>query len=239
MAAIITMDNLGYNFGDGWVLHDLTLSIEAGDFVAVIGANGAGKSTLLRLLAHILRPTIGYITLYGKPLNEFKEWGKVGYVPQNPGRQQRSFPISVREVVALGRLDGRSIFQRYSEEDEAAVDDILRRFTLTELERRKIGDLSGGQQQRVFLARAMVNNPAVLLLDEPATGVDPDAKIELYKMLGDLNKKEGKTIVMVSHDLELASQYARNALCLDHGVCFWGDVKAALTHRHKHGYFYR
>ena len=85
----------------------------------------------------------------------------------------------------------------------------------------------------------MVNNPDLLLLDEPATGVDPDAKVELYQMLGNLNAREGKTIVMVSHDLELASQYAKKALCLDRSVCFWGGVQEALTHRHKHGYFYR
>lgn len=239
MASIIKIENLGYDFGEGWVLHNLNLQIDSGDFVAVIGANGAGKSTLLRLIAHILRPTEGYITMYGRPLNEFKDWGKVGYVPQNPGRQQRTFPISVREVVSLGRLDGRSLFQRFNATDEAAVDDIMQRFALTDLAKRKIGDLSGGQQQRVFLARAMVNDPELLLLDEPATGVDPDAKVELYRMLGDLNRLDGKTIIMVSHDLELASQYAKKALCLDQGICFWGDVKEALTHRHKHGYFYR
>lgn len=239
MAAIITIEHLGYDFGEGPVLADLNLNIEAGDFVAVIGANGAGKSTLLRLLAHILRPTTGYITLFGQPLNEFKNWQKVGYVPQNPGRQQRSFPISVREVVALGRLDGRSLMQRFTAADAKAVDTIIEQFSLQELAKRKIGDLSGGQQQRVFLARAMVNNPDLLLLDEPATGVDPDAKVELYQMLGNLNAREGKTIVMVSHDLELASQYAKKALCLDRSVCFWGGVQEALTHRHKHGYFYR
>ena len=239
MAAIITTEHLGYDFGEGPVLVDLNVNIEEGDFVAVIGANGAGKSTLLRLLAHILHPTTGFITLYGKPLNEFRDWQRIGYVPQNPGRQQRSFPISVREVVALGRLDGRSLLQRFNDEDKKAVDTIIRQFSLENLAKRKIGDLSGGQQQRVFIARAMVNNPELLLLDEPATGVDPDAKIELYKMLGDLNKNEGKTIVMVSHDLELASQYAKNALCLDKSLCFWGNVHEALTHRHKHGYFYR
>ncbi len=239
MAAIITTEHLGCDFGEGPVLIDLNLNIEAGDFVAVIGANGAGKSTLLRLLAHILTPTSGFITLYDQPLNEFKDWRRVGYVPQNPGRQQKSFPISVREVVALGRLDGRSLLQRFNAKDDQAVEKIIRQFSLQELAARKIGDLSGGQQQRVFLARAMVNDPDLLLLDEPATGVDPDAKVELYQMLGNLNRREGKTIVMVSHDLELASRYAKNALCLDHSLCFWGGVKEALTHRHKHGYFYR
>ncbi|MEG0971056.1 MAG: metal ABC transporter ATP-binding protein, partial [Acidaminococcaceae bacterium] len=166
-------------------------------------------------------------------------WQKVGYVPQNPARQQKSFPISVEEVVSLGRLDGRSLFQRYTAEDRAAVRDIMERFNLMDLAKKKIGELSGGQQQRVFIARAMVNAPELLLLDEPATGVDPDAKEELYRLLGELNTKQGITIVMVSHDLELAAQVAKKALCLDHGICFWGNVQEALSHRHKHGYFYR
>lgn len=238
MEEIIRVDHLGYNYGDGWILHDLSLLVEKGDFVAVIGANGAGKSTLLRLVANILVPTVGEIYLYKQPLRLFKGWQRIGYVPQNPAKQQKAFPISVEEVVSLGRLDGKGIFKRYNAEDKAAVQDIMERFNLVALAKRKIGELSGGQQQRVFLARAMVNNPELLLLDEPATGVDPDAKVELYQLLGDLNRS-GITIVMVSHDLELAAQVAKKALCLDHGICFWGNVADALSHRHKHGYFYR
>ena len=215
MKTVIEIEKLGYSYGEGWILNDLSLKIEQGDFVAVIGPNGAGKSTLLRLLAGILKPA------------------------QNPARQHRAFPISVREVVSLGRLSGGSMFQHYTHEDKAAVDDIIERFSLKELAHRKIGELSGGQQQRVYLARAMVRSPQLLLLDEPATGVDPDAKEELYTMLGEINRGQGVTIVMVSHDLELAVKVCKNALCLDHNICFWGDVHQALVHRHKHGYFYR
>ena len=213
--------------------------IEQGDFVAVIGPNGAGKSTLLRLLAGILKPAQGRIAIFGQDRENFTAWDKIGYVPQNPARQHRAFPISVREVVSLGRLSGGSMFQHYTHEDKAAVDDIIERFSLKELAHRKIGELSGGQQQRVYLARAMVRSPQLLLLDEPATGVDPDAKEELYTMLGEINRGQGVTIVMVSHDLELAVKVCKNALCLDHNICFWGDVHQALVHRHKHGYFYR
>lgn len=239
MEKIITIDKLGYDYGEGWILHKLSLEITKGDFVAVIGPNGAGKSTLLRLIAGILQPTSGQISMYGQPLDEFKDWSKVGFVPQNPARQHKAFPISVKEVIALGRLDSGKLWQRYTAEDKRAVNDIIERFHLKDLEHRRIGDLSGGQQQRVFLARAMVKNPELLLLDEPATGVDPDAKQELYQLLGEINKEHGITIIMVSHDLELAVKVARNALCLDRHICFWGDVHEALSHRHKHGYFYR
>lgn len=239
MENIIKINKLGYNYGEGWILHDLSVEISQGDFVAVIGPNGAGKSTLLRLLAGILQPTSGEIELYGTPLPQFKAWEKIGYVPQNPAKQHRDFPISVKEVLGLGLLCGSNMFQKISRAGKARVETMLERFYLQELAHRKIGELSGGQQQRVFLARAMVRQPELLLLDEPATGVDPDAKIELYRMLRDINRELGVTIVMVSHDLELAAEVAHNALCLDHDVCFWGDVQQALVHRHKHGYFYR
>ena len=131
-------------------LKNILAKIEQGDFVAVIGPNGAGKSTLLRLLAGILKPAQGRIAIFGQDRENFTAWDKIGYVPQNPARQHRAFPISVREVVSLGRLSGGSMFQHYTHEDKAAVDDIIERFSLKELAHRKIGELSGGQQQRVY-----------------------------------------------------------------------------------------
>lgn len=235
---IITLENLGFNYGDGWIFRHLSLAIPAGDFVAVIGANGVGKSTLLRIAAHIIEPTEGKASLYGTDVAHFRDWGRVGYVPQNPARRQRSFPISVEEVVQLGRLDGRGLFHRFNRQDRDAVETVLEQFDLQDLRTRKVGELSGGQQQRVYLARAMVNDPELLLLDEPATGIDADAKEALYRMLATLNAA-GKTIVMVSHDLEMAAKYAKTAVCLDDGgLCFFGDIREGLHHRHKHGYFF-
>ncbi len=239
MKKIIEIKDLGFDYGEGWVFHKLNIDIAEGDFVAVIGANGAGKSTLLKMLANVITPTIGNISYYGTPIEDFQDWRKIGYVPQNPGKQQRNFPISVREVVSLGLLNGKSLPLRFTAGEKTAFAEILEHFNLTDLRYRKIGDLSGGQQQRVFLARAMVKQPKILLLDEPATGIDTAAKAELYAMLKRINREQGVTIVMVSHDLELAADAAQNALCLDHGICFWGEVHAALKHHHKHGYFYR
>ena len=239
MKKIIEIKDLGFDYGEGWVFHKLNLEITEGDFVAVIGANGAGKSTLLKMLANVIESTIGEITYYGTPISEFENWERIGYVPQNPGRAQKNCPISVREVVGLGLLKGNSLIHRFNEEDKKAINEIMERFDLTDLRYRKIGELSGGQQQRVFLARAMVKQPKILLLDEPATGIDTAAKADLYAMLKKINREQGVTIIMVSHDLELAADAAQNALCLDHGICFWGEVHAALKHHHKHGYFYR
>lgn len=239
MEKIIRIENLGFDYGEGWVFHKLNLEIEQGDFVAVIGANGAGKSTLLKMLAHVTQPTQGDIYYYGVPVEKFANWEKIGYVPQNPAKQQRDFPISVREVIELGLLNKASLLHQPNQADRQRLEELLKYFDLQDLQHRKIGELSGGQQQRVFLARAMVKQPEILLLDEPATGVDTAAKVSLYAMLKRINREQGVTIVMVSHDLALAADAARNALCLDHGICFWGEVHAALKHHHRHGYFYR
>ena len=215
------------------------MDIAEGDFVAVIGANGAGKSTLLKMLAHAMPPTVGEIYYYGKPLEQFREWQKIGYVAQNPMKMQREFPISVEEVVALGLLQPGKLWHRYGHSEKRAVEKALLDFQLTSLRQRKIGELSGGQQQRVFLARAMVHSPTILLLDEPATGIDTASKVALYAMLKQINREQNVTIIMISHDLELAADAAKSALCIDHGICFRGDVHEALQHHHKHGYFYR
>lgn len=239
MEKIIKIENLGFDYGEGWVFHKLNLEVEQGDFIAVIGANGAGKSTLLKMLANVIPPTAGNISYYGTLISTFRDWEKIGYVPQNPARQQRDFPISVREVISLGLINRHNLLGKISQQSRSKLEQLLEDFSLTELQHRKIGELSGGQQQRVFLARAMVKKPEILLLDEPATGIDTQAKASLYGMLKKINREDGVTIVMVSHDLELAAETAHNALCLDHGICFWGEVHAALKHHHKHGYFYR
>lgn len=239
MENIIKVENLGFDYGEGWVFHKLDLAIPKGDFVAVIGANGAGKSTLMKMLANVIPPTAGEIYYYGQPIEKFTEWHKIGYVAQNPVRMQRNFPISVEEVVSLGLLDGSIGLPFFSSEQKARVKELLSQFQLENLRHRKIGELSGGQQQRVFLARAMVKKPEILLLDEPATGIDTSSKEALYAMLKRINSEQGVTIIMISHDLELAAEAAKSALCINHGVCFRGEVHAALKHHHAHGYFYR
>lgn len=238
---VIEARDLGFDYGAGWVFHKLNLEIPQGDFVAVIGANGAGKSTLIRMLAHVVPPTTGKIFYYGQPIEQFTRWDKVGYVPQNPAKQQQGFPISVEEVVKLGLVKPRRLWQRFGVPEKEKLEKALVAFDLTELRQRRIGDLSGGQQQRVFLARAMVKEPEILFLDEPATGIDPAAKIALYDMLRTINQKQGVTIVMVSHDLDLAALAAKSALCINHGICFRGEVHEALKHHHhgQQGFIYK
>lgn len=236
---IIELKNLSFDYGEGWIFHKLNIEIEKGDFVAVIGANGAGKSTLLKMLAKMVEPTCGTIEYYGEDISTFNQWDKIGYVPQNPGKNAQDFPISVEEVVSMGLLKTNHFLQRLSNEDNERIQEVLNFFDLQDMRKKRMNELSGGQQQKVFLARAMVKSPEILLLDEPSTAMDAKTKEMLYTYLQQINQQQGTTIIMVSHDLELASHSAKSALCLDHGVCFWGDVHMALKHHHHHGYLYR
>lgn len=238
---IIEARDLGFDYGAGWVFHKLNLEITEGDFVAVIGANGAGKSTLIKMLAHVIPPSAGSISYYGNPIDTFEEWDRVGYVPQNPAKQQQDFPISVEEVVKLGLLKPNKLWQRFGASEKAKLEKVLDTFDLQELRYRRIGELSGGQQQRAFLARAMVKEPKILFLDEPATGIDSAARIALYDMLHRINREQETTIIMVSHDLDLAALAAKSAICINHGICFRGDIHEALKHHHtgQQGFIYK
>ena len=209
MENIIKINKLGYNYGEGWILHDLSVEIAQGDFVAVIGPNGAGKSTLLRLLAGILQPTSGEIELYGTPLPQFKAWEKIGYVPQNPAKQHRDFPISVKEVIGLGLLCGSSMFQKISRAGKARVETMLERFYLQELAHRKIGELSGGQQQRVAIGRALITKPKLILADEPTGNLDSKNSQDVIDLLTKASRHYQQTILMITHNNGLTSMVDR------------------------------
>lgn len=237
---IIKTKDLGFAFADEWLFKNVNLNIYKGDFVAIVGPNGSGKSTLLRLLTNLLTATVGEIDLFGININSFKDWQKISYISQYPAQQQKNFPVTVSEVVSMGLLSCRKSFLPYlSKEEKLRVKEKLDLVDMWDFKDSLIGSLSGGQRQRVFLARALVGEPQVLFLDEPTSGIDADAKNEIYKLLKKLNKEEDATIVMISHDMELAASTADKVLCLESGgVCYWGDADEIIKHRHKSGYYY-
>ena len=224
MENIIKINKLGYNYGEGWILHDLSVEIAQGDFVAVIGPNGAGKSTLLRLLAGILQPTSGEIELYGTPLPQFEAWEKIGYVPQNPAKQHRDFPISVKEVIGLGLLCGSSMFQKISRAGKARVETMLERFYLQELAHRKIGELSGGQQQRVSIARAIITEPSIVLADEPTGNLDSRTGQEVMELLCEIFRERNTTFILSSHDPQMQ--------CYTDRTVYFSDGKIETENHH-------
>jgi zinc transport system ATP-binding protein len=197
------------------VLHDVDLSVPTGQFVALMGANGSGKSTLVRAATGLRPLSAGRVELFGTPLPRFREWHRVGFVPQRAGAAS-GVPVSVREVVASGRLGRRRLLAPLSRADRRAVADALEVVGLTGRASESVATLSGGQQQRVLIARALAGDPEVFFLDEPTAGVDLVHQEALAGSLGVL-KERGATIVLVAHELGPMAPLVDRAVVLAHG----------------------
>ncbi|WAA10113.1 metal ABC transporter ATP-binding protein [Fervidibacillus albus] len=220
METAIDIRDLTVFYDDVLALEQINLTVQKGDFLTIIGPNGGGKSTLIKSILGLVSPTVGLIKIFGIPTR--KSHGSVGYVPQF-SKFDRKFPISVIEVVLMGRLTARSgFFHKYVKEDWEKAEEILARLHLSDLKDRQIGQLSGGQLQRVLIARAMVGNPAIYLLDEPTASVDSESKTFIYELLRQLNE-EGKTIVLVTHDTNVVAHYSRSIACLNQKLHYHGD----------------
>lgn len=217
--ALITLKDVTIAFEGVVAVENANLSIERGDYLVIVGENGSGKSTLIRAILGLVRPQKGHIS-YGDGLRK----NQIGYLPQQT-MQQRDFPASVEEVVMSGcinRLKGRPFFGR---SQRALASEKMRMLDIGDLRRKSYRTLSGGQQQRVLLARALCATDSILLLDEPVTGLDPDATEELYAIIRTLNREHGVTIVMVSHDLNGALKDAGKVMVMNRGVDFFGSIE--------------
>lgn len=210
---------------DVWVHHDgvpvleeISLSIEQDDFLGIIGPNGGGKTTLLKVILGLISPSHGKVLVLGKPPGRSRH--NIGYVPQH-NLFDRDFPISVWDTVLMGRFGRAGLFRRYGEKDARAVENALQTVGMLDCKDRQIGKLSGGEQQRVFIARALVSEPRLLLLDEPTASVDPTLQTEFYELLERL--KQGMAIVLVSHDISAVSIYVDKIACLNRQLYFHGS----------------
>lgn len=204
------------------------MDIPQGSFAALIGPNGAGKSTLLRLLLGVLKPNRGLISILGRAPGE--QGQPIGYVPQGI-RLPRGFPLSVRDVVLMGRYGNLGFFRRPGPEDRLRSDETLDSVGMLELRERRFEDLSGGQQQRVLIARALVGDPCLLILDEPTAGLDPAARARFYGRVCDLQRARGLTLFCASHDVEDVAQHAQTLILLDHTVRAMGPPQEVLKSR--------
>ena len=213
--------SLGYEGKPVW--EHLTFQVRSGDYLCIVGENGSGKSTLLKSLLGLLKPLSGEIvhadTLRG---------GSIGYLPQQT-RAQKDFPATVTEVVRSGFISGKGMRFFYTAQEKSRALMNMGKLGVLELKDRCYRELSGGQQQRVLLARALCAAGELLILDEPVTGLDPAAAQDLYRTLEYLNKKEGIAIVMVTHDIQNALQYATAILHAGHGQWFYGTAAEYLA----------
>lgn len=202
------------------VAKNLNFKIDQGDYLCVVGENGTGKSTLIKTLLGLIKPLNGEVIANVQGKNH----KGVGYLPQQT-QAQKDFPASVWEVVLSGVLNNDHRCPFYNKKDKAEAEKNMEKLNILDLKKRCYRELSGGQQQRVLLARALCATDSVLILDEPVTGLDPAVSMELYETIKDLNKKENVTIIMVSHDIKNALNYATHILHLEQEKDFFGTVE--------------
>lgn len=211
-------------------LDGITLDVNDKDLIALIGPNGAGKSTLLKVILGLIKPTSGSIKLFGRE-ELAKSLKYVGYVPQSAQASEPNLPFNVFETVMLGRTPQAGLFRRVGNaRDKDKIREVLKLFGILDLKDRRIGQLSGGQAQRVFLAKAMVSDPKLLLLDEPTSGVDITSKSEFYRLLEHLNKEKGITIILSSHDISAITKIASRVLCINRTQFFCGENAGFSAH---------
>ncbi|WP_156324416.1 metal ABC transporter ATP-binding protein [Bacillus sp. FJAT-27251] len=218
---IIEIKHLYYRYDRENVLEDVNLSVNHGSFLGIVGPNGSGKSTLLKLILGLIKPQRGEIKLFGKDIKQFRERQKIGFVSQKANSFNSGFPATVYEVVASGLTKKIGLLRFYNKNDAKKVEKAVASVGMEKFLHRNIGELSGGQQQRVFIARALVSDPELLILDEPTVGVDTENVQSFYEMLEQLNK-DGITLLMVTHDIGAITDKVTNVACLNKVLFFHG-----------------
>lgn len=214
MEKVIEVKDLCFRYSEELILHNVSFSVDKGDFLGVIGPNGSGKSTLARLLLGLLKPVSGEIRILGESIDKFKKWSKLGYMSQKAASFNTSFPATVEEIVSANLYSKVGIFRRPNKHHKEFVDNALSVVGMQDNKNKLIGNLSGGQQQRVFIARILVSQPEIVFLDEPTVGVDARSEEAVYCLLAKLNNKLGLTVVMVTHDIGAVTAHANKIACM-------------------------
>jgi zinc transport system ATP-binding protein len=246
---IIEANNICFSYEGRNILENTALKIYSGDFMAIVGPNGSGKSTLMKICTGLLKPRQGNVILFDKEISKFKEWGRIGYIPQKATSFNQDFPATVEEVVRLNLYSRVGMMGRVKKEHLDMVDEVLELVGMQNFKTRLVGRLSGGQQQRVFIAKALVSSPEILFMDEPTTGIDANSEKDFYALMGDLNQQKNITIVMVTHDIGAVSKNVSRMICLSRGkahehgcgsdmdsaelnALYGHDVIAPIVHNH-------
>ena len=221
MRPFVEIEKVTVRYGEVSVLENIDLTVEPGDFLGIIGPNGSGKTTLLRIMLGLLTPTSGQVRLFGHPPASLKQWGRLGYVPQK-ATFDPALPVTVGEVVASGLIATLGLLRRVRAAERQRVADVLAQVGMTAHAAARVGSLSVGQQQRVLIARALVSDPELLILDEPTGGVDPEAQTSFYALLHHLNREREVTLILVSHDIGVVAREVTRLACLNRRLIFHG-----------------
>jgi zinc transport system ATP-binding protein len=213
---VIKLENVTYKYNSDLVLEDISFKADEGDLLGIIGPNGAGKTTLFSLILGLVEGYQGKITVFGEDIrNNRKVLKKIGYIPQK-NIIDKGFPATVEEIVSLG------VFERKTKDKIISA---IKTVGLLEQKHKRIGELSGGQQQRILIAKALVNEPQLLILDEPTTGIDLETQNKFYALLRKLNSENKITIILASHDLDAINKLANKIACVNRKMSFHGDAR--------------
>jgi zinc transport system ATP-binding protein len=213
---VIKLENVTYKYNSDLVLEDISFKADEGDLLGIIGPNGAGKTTLFSLILGLVEGYQGKITVFSEDIrNNRKVLKKIGYIPQKNIIDQ-GFPATVEEIVSLG------VFERKAKDKIISA---IKTVGLLEQKHKRIGELSGGQQQRILIAKALVNEPQLLILDEPTTGIDLETQNKFYALLRKLNSENKITIILASHDLDAINKLANKIACVNRKMSFHGDAR--------------
>lgn len=237
MNKIVEFDKVYFGYTSEYILKNISFSVNERDFVSIIGSNGAGKSTILKLILGELNQNKGEIKIFGENIKKFNRWNNIGYLEQNAYYKILNFPSTVYETVMSNMFYDIGLFKFPNKNHRAKVIESLELLGMEKYSNRTISKLSGGQIQRVFLARTLVANPKILILDEPTNGVDRETVDIIYNILSDLNKNKNISIIMVTHDIDMVSKISSKIFCFEEGNLMELDkeqLKLELSHKHKH-----
>jgi zinc transport system ATP-binding protein len=223
---LVDFRDVGVRFDGGWILESINLQIPERHIMAVVGPNGGGKTTLLRVLLGLLRPTAGEVTVFGGDPAAARR--QIGYLPQVK-TGQRDFPVSVMDVVLMGAYPRLGLLSWPGRAERQRAAELLGELGVGDLAGRPFSQLSSGQQQRAGIARALIGQPRLLVLDEPSTGVDVVGQETFYRFLAGLRDRRGITVIMVTHDIGAVSAAVDSVVCLNRRVHYYGDPGGAFT----------
>jgi len=224
VSPVISLDNVTFSYGEKVAVRDISLAVEAGEFLGLIGPNGSGKTTLLHLMLGLHEPDSGAIELFGESVSAFDDGHRIGYVSQQSTSQSGSMPVTVRENVTMGRF-AHVGHARLTAHDYETVDEALETVGITDIADRRMSALSGGQRQRAYIARALASEADLLALDEPTVGVDAESRDAFYKLLNNLND-EGITIILIEHDIGVVTDRATRIACINTELFHHGDTES-------------
>lgn len=234
---IISVKNLYFSYNSADVLTDVSFDLKKGTFLGIVGPNGSGKTTLIRLILGFIKPQKGEVSIFGHPPFLFQEWHRIGYLPQKLSIIESHFPAKVKEIVSLGLLSKKRSPKRISKSDLLMIDRYLDVLGILHIKDEFIGELSGGQLQRVLIAKALINDPELLILDEPTTALDPETRERFFNLISSLNSQKKTTIIMITHDTGSIGRYAGSMLYLDKRLIFYGSFESFCKSQEMTQYF--